>query len=370
MFCNQCGKDNRDGTKFCVQCGAPLRTSQADADNVTKIPNNTTISTGTGSNVVMTAGLKAILTIVLVIVLLTIAAVNILKVQTGVINIPIKNELWQANRLSNICETNSYIYFGSYALYRMDKKSNTVTKVSNKSIYPSVATNSGIFGFDDNRNCYKASDKSGDVEKIEGIKCGSADNIFISGRYNYIVSSNGTITKKLNSDKYNGYSIVLYNGDDEENLMHAKMYKGYIYMILSDSSLYSDSDRRFIRVSLNTGKEEELTDNPISEFSFTENQIVCNDTSGGFFIMNLSGGGEQEYTEIKNVTYASFMCANGYVYYVDYNKLYRFSISGGEAEELGTSHYLTEINGGFASASGDKLTLIDYDGNEISTVES
>lgn len=364
MFCNQCGKDNRDGTKFCMHCGAPMRTSQSNTDNVIKTPNRAEVS----ANQFMTAGVKSLLTIILTVVLLIIAAVNIIKVQFGVLNIPVKNELQQANRLSDICETNSYIYFASDALYRMDKTSNTITKVSNKSIYPYVATSNGIYGFDDSGNCYMASDKSGDVEKVDGIKRGLADNIFISGRYNYVVSINGTITKKLNSDKYGGYSVILYNGDSGETLIKAKMYKDYIYMILSGSSSYSD--RRFIRVSLKTGKEEELTDNSIAGFSFAENQIVCNDTSGDFFVMNLGGGNEQEYTEIKSVNNASFICANGYVYYVDYSKLYRFGISGGDAEELGKSTYgLTEINGGFAKTSGDELTLIDYDGNEIFTAE-
>lgn len=341
-----------------------MRANQSKADTVIKTPNNAEIS----ANYFMTAGVKNLLIIILTVVLLIIAAVNILSVQMGVLKISVKNELQQANRLSYICETNSYIYFESDALYRMDKTSNAVTKVSNKSISPFAATNSGIYGFDDSGYCYKASDKSGDVERIEGIKCAADEDIFISGRYNYVVSSNGTVAKKLNSDKYGGYSVILYNGHNGETLIKAEMYKNYIYMILSGSPLYSD--RRFIRVSLNTGKEEKLTDNPILGFSFAENRIVCNDTSGGFFVMNLGGGNEQEYTEIKNVNNKSFICANGYVYYADYTKLYRFSINGGEAEELGKSTYgLAEINGGFARSSGDGLTLIDYDGNEIFTAE-
>lgn len=361
MFCNKCGKENKNGTNFCIQCGAPLRASRVDINNPIKPQVSAEIVTAAEKN----TGVKGLLTIVLVLIFFIIAAVNILKVQFGVLNVPVRDELQQANKLSDICETNSCIYFASDALYRMDKASNTITKVSNKPILPAVATNNGIYGFDDNGNCYKASDKSRDVEKVEDIRCNMDDNIFISGRYNYVVASNGTITKKLNSAKYGGYSVVLYNGDSGENLIKAKMYKGYIYMILSDSSYL---DKRFIRVALNTGKEEKLTDNSISEFSFAGNQIVCNNISGGLFAMSLGGNGEREYPEIKNID--SFICANGYVYYLNYNKLYRFSISSGEVEELGTPYYgLTEVNGGFAKSSGSKLILIDYDGNEIATVE-
>ena len=369
MFCNQCGKENRNETKFCIQCGSPLQTGQQDhcdiVKNTDKIQSAEAVSKGGRFVNTRTHGF---LIVILLVILLLITTVNIFKVQFRVLNISVRNELQQANKLSDICETNSCIYFAADSLYRMDKKSNTITKISNKLIFPSVAANNCIYGFDYNGICYTVSDKSGEPEKVEGIRCGTADNIFISGRYNYVVSSNGTITKKLNSDKYSGYSVVLYNGDSGEALITAKMYKDHIYMILSGSSSYSD--RRFIRVSLNTGKEEELTDDPIVGFSFAENQIVCNDTSGEFFIMNLDGGGESEYTEIEGVTSSSFICANGYVYYAYDNKLYRFSISGGEAEELEEAVYgLTEINGGFASSSGDELTLIDYDGNEIAAVE-
>lgn len=33
MFCNQCGKDNKEGTKFCTQCGMPLNVVSQNANS-------------------------------------------------------------------------------------------------------------------------------------------------------------------------------------------------------------------------------------------------------------------------------------------------------------------------------------------------
>lgn len=93
MFCNQCGKKNNDGTKFCTQCGAALRTGQAHSGSAMKPHSSTAIPTAAGSNIIMPKGIKNLLTLVWVMVLLIIAAVNILKVQLGAINIPIKKRI-------------------------------------------------------------------------------------------------------------------------------------------------------------------------------------------------------------------------------------------------------------------------------------
>ena len=369
MFCNQCGKENKDGTKFCIQCGTPLKPITPAAGVVTAEAKQS-VTTAEISDKSMIKTRKNILVVFLAFILVLIAVINMITVQTRIQNISVINELQQANRLSSLCETNSYIYYIGDALYRMDKSSRTVSKVTDKMIYPIAATSNAVYGFDSSGNCYKTADKSSTVERVEGILSpyGYTNNMFITGKYHYIVSSNGTISRRLNSKKYNQYSVTLYTCNGEKNLIQAKLYKNYIYMILAESMNYSD--RELIRVSLKTGRAEQLTDKSISGFSFDKNHIVFNDIDGNFFVMKLNGKNEQEYTKITVSKNIPFICANEYVYYnKTYNnsyKLCRFNINGGTEEILGNGHDgLTEISGGFAAAYRNELQLIDYDGNEI-----
>ena len=173
------------------------------------------------------------------------------------------------------------------------------------------------------------------------------------------------------AEKYKDYSLVLRSGDNEDRLSGLKLYKGYLYMSLLESN---ENSGKFIRVSLKTGKEERLSDKAISTFSFTDDQIVCQDIPGNIFIMNLNGSNEQEYTEIDQYESNLITCANGYIYYDDYydDELYKISLNGGEPELLGDDdlYELSEVEGGFAAISDDGLTLLDYDCNEIITMQS
>lgn len=361
MFCNKCGKENADQTKFCVQCGARLNTTPQTSVNV----QNTVNAEYTAGGELVSAGVKKAAAIVAALVLAAIACVSILKVQLGVATVSSKYELREANGTASVVETDSYIYYSGDAFYRLDKASNRVSKLSDKYIIPVTSTGSAVYAFDTDNNCYKISDKSSELKKVDGINSyGVPEQIFFDGKRHYTVSSNGAITRRINSDKYSGYTDMIYAGESGYTLYRAEKYKRHIYMLLLNSS----GKKEFVRVSLKNGKKEQLTNREISSFSFSDNRIVCNASSGGFFAVDLDGGSEKDYSSVDSVKNASLICANGYAYYTDNGKWKKFSVNGSSAEEVGDSRYgLTEINGGFVQATGKKLMIIDYNGKETTS---
>lgn len=359
MFCNNCGKENKDGTKFCVQCGSMLRTVPEPQVTVQQTMSN---APQNGDEIVSEDVKKASMA-ALMIVLLAIAAVNILNVQLSTFSLSQKDELQKANAQSNIIETDNYIYYSGDAFYRLEKDSNRVTKLSSKYIIPKSAKGKNVYGFDSDGNFYKISEKKADLERVEGIeKYNGLQDIYFNGKRHYKVTSNGAVISSINSGKYSGYTSLICEGMNNWSVYKAKQYKNYIYMLLSE---YNSEQRRLVRVSLRNGKKEYLTERKVSNFCFNGDKIVCHDTAGGFFTMNLNGKNSADYSEGGNVKSTSMICADGYVYYTDQNELHRFSVNGGSAETLGEAQYgLTEIDGGFAQEKGKSLVLVNYYGKE------
>ncbi len=128
------------------------------------------------------------------------------------------------------------------------------------------------------------------------------------------------------------------------------------------------NDYQLIKVSLSTGKAKELYKS-VTGFSLGENQIICNNSGGGFISVDYNGNEIQRYSETGSVLDTCFNYVNEYVYYTYNSKLYRLNVNTGTTGIIDDSHLeLTEINNGLTYLTGSKLTIINYDGKEIATI--
>jgi hypothetical protein len=368
MFCNQCGKENTEGMKFCVNCGAALNNVSpqninmpvnADMPVNTKVPVNT-VSKSIGN----IKGIKGLIMLLLVVILILTATVYIIKMYSNIFSVDIRNE----DRILNdtIAETDSYIYYiddsssSDGGFYRVNKKKNSEEKISSRYVNIAAATKNGVYVID-NLTLYKVTDKSAEMEKVCAIN--DSDIIFIKGNCYYEVSDDGSIEKNLNTKNNSIYSVRIYDSGYRNNLIKATLYKNYIYLLINENSEYENN--RFIRVSLTTGKEEELGKSIIKNFAICNNLIVCNTIDGEFISMKLDGKNEKEYTKIEPVKNSDIFYAKNYVYYKKNGKLYGFDVDVGEDKEfLDKYHFLVETDKGLAY-SDNGLKIIDDSGNRI-----
>lgn len=225
-------------------------------------------------------------------------------------NVKVYNDEQIASSNRKIYETKSCIYYVDNGLIRVDKMTQTAKKVSNKDVNIFSATDEGVYCVNyDDHTVYKMMDKSSELQKATQIQDWYGDNFYLNGRYNYTLEYDGTLTKRLNSEKYPEIFVVLNEGSSDYGVTTAKMYKDYLYATMTDNSLKSNSGYRFSRISLNTGKEEKLLDDKIISFEITGNSIVYNVANDGMYVMNLDGGNQRELVELDGGEYySSFFC--------------------------------------------------------------
>lgn len=356
MFCNQCGKENKDGMKFCVQCGSALGTTAKNEKIMDGISKASAIIKNSSNK-------KGTVIAITSLVLILIVFINIFSVHINAFDVKIRNEEINANA-NGIYETNSFIYYVGDGLYRANKAMQYVERISNKEVQIVAATSNEIYCVSDG-TCYKVSDKKPELKTLGDICISSSGNyFFLKDKCHYELV--GGLYKELNSEKYSTAQVRLADFNNI-SISQADLYKDHIYILYYDSDKGKDY---LVRVSLSNGKQEVLSTEEISKFAFSGNYIVCASEDGGFFRMDLRGKNAQEYTSIGKVNASNFFCANGYVYYSYGNKLYNFSVDGGAAQELKCKHtYLSGISSGLAYASGNELTIYDYDGNEIAVMK-
>lgn len=356
MFCSNCGKQNNDGLKFCVGCGAPL--TQAAPETVpVKAPAKASISS------IFTPGRKNAIVALFTIIVLVAAALNIVSVYRNTFSISVRDEAAEVDSSKNIYETNSYLYYTTgnidqYGLYRIDKITNSSEKLTNKSVEILAAASNYVICSASDGNWYKVADKSGELDLI-----GNFTNYepIIRGRYYYTVTSNGVVSKHLNNDNYDYFSQKLNNSHSGQYVEKKAAYKNYMYMLLRDSS---SNESELIRVSLKSGKEESLK-SYVSNFDFSGNYIIYQTTDAIFGRMSLDGSNDYEYLEIEPRS-SSFCCNEGYVYYSSGLYLNRFNVESGANELLdcGVTN-ICGISEGLAYLNGSELHLLDLYGNEI-----
>lgn len=358
MFCNNCGKKNADGVKFCVNCGAPLNQPASPADAPVKNYIGK-FSIGT----LLTPGRKKGIIALFSIIVVLIAAINIISVYRGILNVSIRDEEQEANRMNPIYETNGYIYYTYYdgGLYRVNKTNNELKKLTNKNVNIIATASNYIICADGStgNHWYKVTDKSGELDEIGNYFISSP---IIRGKYNYSVSGNGLVSKSLNCGNYGYASFELNKPHSSQYSFGVKAYRNYIYMVLCDNF---SQEKELVRVSMKNGKEETLG-RDIEEFTFSGDYIIFQTSDNVFGKMDLDGDNSSEYLDIDPTT-TTFFCNNGYVYYTDGWVLCRFDVESGVKEELdgNANSRLTGINGGLAYLDADEFHLLDYSGNEI-----
>jgi hypothetical protein len=361
MFCNQCGKENKEGIKFCVYCGNQLQNQFQAASVIYPYKNN--------------SKKKVFIMMLAILILFFIASINVFRVYSSVNDIKIYDEGLSVNnsKYDNtfIYETGSYIYyidFEDFGLCRMNKRTKITEQISSSIISVIAVADNGIYYEESTGNendCYRILDKASEFEKVPYIPS-STDIVLINGKYNYTLSDGGVLTKRLNSEKYSERSIEIDIGSRGDEIYKAKIYKNYIYATITDNSLNSDKKYyKLIRISLVDGKQEKLIDGGVRDFLFMEDQIIYQDSEYRSFTISLDGKSRRELTQIDRQSYSVFACNNDIYYKVD-SKLYRYDMNGGGVEEINIKKYFGSIQGlsnGLASAYKNKLYLLDYDGN-------
>lgn len=379
MFCNQCGKDNRPGTRFCVQCGAPLQTADGKTSGygrrgscVGGITNGEGVIRGRGmvSNILkngLSRRKKTSILICLFLILVLISGYHIVRVWISASDIDVANEYQMANIEDDLYETNSYIYFiNRSGLYRVDKESKKTDKITNKSASIAAGSADSVYFSDANNVLYEISDGQSEPERILSLSS-MADKLFFKGKYQYYLYTDGSITKQLNSEKFTA-SVMLYQSEsDDDQVLKSAQYDGYLYMCIHNDS---HDSYRFIRVSLSTGKEEILSEEDIRYFAFSEKNIVCLTDNGEVIRMDYDGGNTQEYTQIDAGDTNRLFCSGDYVYYVESGDLYRFNIDGGTSTELDVSYTgLSGMINCLAHVTSDGLDVYNYNGKLVSEIE-
>ncbi len=366
MFCNECGQQNKDGAKFCVHCGAAL-----------KQPGTTGTSVGTSAgfnapaiNIGSLATIKKFVMPLVVLILVIIAAVNVISARTSIFNVNIYNDE-QSTVRGTFAETGSYVYCTGSGLVRIDKSSYDTKKISNKSVTIIAATSNGIYCVDTDSNaCYMVKDSSDELEKLDGGSVSNSNLFFMSDKYNYVLTTSGKLTKRLNSkDSFTKYSEIIHEEWDGYSAITARQYKDYIYVTRTDSLTSSNADYDFVRISLTSGKEEELCDEHITYFDITDNKIVYMTSDNTIHSMSLNGNDDSEIVDIDAKSISSFVCCNNSMYY--YNKgNYKYDLSSGNIEELSAEYSgLQKLNSCLAYYTSATVYLYDYSGNELRTVE-
>ena len=248
------------------------------------------------------------------------------------------------------------------------KHTQDAQRISNKNLRLISTSSNAVYCLDENNSLFIVKDNAPEIEKEIDLSDDAVDYIFVNGKYNYYLSYSGVLTKKLNSEKYRDYFADLYTAPEGKTVMGAKLYKDYIYIILTESGSYQ-RDNTFIRVAVKNGKSQELSDEPITNFYFWGDTIICCNIDGEIKKMNLSGNNVEEIVDTGK-TNPSFFIYDRYVYYVENGDLQRFNIDDKTHSEIDCENlYMTGLPSGMAYLYRNELILYDYDGNKIAEIK-
>ena len=358
MFCNKCGKENRDGSKFCICCGNQMQ------DAVINVAANR-------NPIIFNKGLKALIVIAVILAMILIFGMKIFKTNMDIHNIYV-GENQSTSDSENLCETGEYIYFDAVdGIYRADKMTQNTHNISDiEDMYLISATENSVYCIDGKKNCYEIKDSSSKPEKLFSVSSKNHnDYIFLRGKYNYILEYNGRLSKSLNSDKYTAYSIELNEPSDNLYVKRAMMYKDYLYIIMIDKSS-GKNHVELIRISLIDGKKEVISNEYINNFIIADDKIVCNIESGDFVSLGLDGSNPYKYANIQTDDLYFFYC-DGKVYYYDKGMLCKFDINSciNEVISVNMPSRLVETSMGLVDIDNKEIVLYDFNGNMIGNMQ-
>ncbi len=351
MFCNKCGKENADGTKITIRCGAPLPAAETVQSPAEAKPKSAA---------------KAIVMLAAAVTAAAVAAVNIVGVYTKIETVKLRQDIVVSSAGTQVMETDKYIYYtGNSGLYSVEKSSGEVEKISQGGADLKAAENKCVY-FTDNGKTYKVTDTSGKKERVKFIPSENGNGyVFFDGKFSYTLTEKGRLTAKLN---YEGASAatVLNKKLSGMTISSPKLYRGELYM--KTSSRKGDG---VIKMSLGNGKVTELVDEAVSQFSFLGDKLVY--IADGFLCTaSLSGKNHEELASVADSDYTTLRCGNGYIYY-GYSSvggffgeesyiIYRYDEDGG-AEELECDRsYLYMLGDSMAAREGESLLIYDEDG--------
>lgn len=359
MFCNQCGTENAADTKFCVNCGSSLGTNEAE---------------NTKPQIKLNSSKKKWLVPLAVVILVAIALINIVKVELGAVNVKSTNEVLIANNSAPIVETNAYIYCADYdGLYRVDKKTRKADRLDKSHYLPRAATSNTVYLEEDGYELHKISDRDDDVEELFEFG-GYGDGYYFSGKYNYCYDAEGRLFKSFNNDDYE--NVVIFEGfyETDEYVYVARYYKDHVYMLLTKDGFNNDNISRLVRISLKSGRMQELTDEEVVMFAFYDDKIMCALYDGSFMTMELNGKKQELYENIEadDAHEQTLFCYDGYAYYGDYDGIWRFKLNDydAEAECIIEDHsFVCPIKSGLACIDMEDIVIFDFSGHEIARIK-
>lgn len=301
MFCRKCGKENKPGQAFCMNCGAPLDVDRRNGN----YNRSAQVNVNSSFSNILERGfsgetLKKV-TALLLIIMVGIVLFFIGRICIGQYNAEVINEYQLSSGLNKIFETDSCVYYADETyLYRVYKDTEEFEKVINKKVNIIGGSSDGIYFTDLSRDVYSVKDDKADPEKIKNMNEDSGTCDFISGRYTYTVSG-FNISKLLNSKQRVASDIYVAN--DDEYIEKAVKCGDYIYMMIS---LRNHGTKNLIRLNTNTLKKTELF-NSISDFSMTNEKIACITDDDSIAFMNIDGSDQNiikssELSEISEIS--------------------------------------------------------------------
>ncbi len=383
MYCNNCGNDNNDGTKFCTQCGTPLTVepqySQQSVNSGYGYTDGSTAgyegayNTGYDSGYTdekktlggLSNGLKSLILMGVVAVMVLISVVQIFKTNASIVNVRKGNEELSANYSYGQRNTNNFLYFYNNEgyLYRRDKKSGETERISKKELLLLSASGNKVYVIQRNGKICEVTDKKGEIKELTKIDIdfdsSSLTDMKFDGKYYYAVEDDGTIKKGICSEKYDD-TYKVYDGK-ADYVSNVKMYKGYMYMIESESE--------FVRVSLSNGKKTVLSDEQIQSYWITGDMIVYNE-DGEYKKMKLNGKGAGEL-DIDPDEFYIYHVYDGYAYgkRMDDNEYCKISLKDNKEIELDIEGMDDIVSDGIIYESGYTITYYDLNGEKIQEFE-
>lgn len=361
MYCTSCGKDNREGTRFCVQCGTPM--PLAGATPMKRVSGAADERWGFE----VSENLKKLITAIVVAVPVVVAGISIVRGYIGTFSVKAKDALATANISERVVETDSYVYYTPFddnGLYRADKSSEKAEEITDKDMDIIAAGEDEIYCLDSKKVLYRVEDNGSKLEKVKSFKNESIAYMHIEGRFNYVINTSGKLTKRLNATSGNGYSVKLYEAKETEYIMKAKFYDKYVYILLEDLDNNEADDNELVRVSLNNGKKDTLVKGDINDFSVAEDCIMCS-AEDGIIRVDLDGKNEELIIDTED-SKPSLLCNNGYVYYIDDGDLYRFETNDVDTEQEIDCEGIYDFSGipsGLVRIDDDDDSLIICDDN-------
>jgi len=390
MYCNNCGKDNSDGTKFCTQCGTPLTVepqySQGPTNSGYGYSDGTAAdysgayNTGYESGYTaekesfggLSKGLKSLILMGVVAVMVLISVVQIFKANASIVNVRKGNEELSTNYSYGQRNTNKFLYFYNNEgyLYRGDKKSGETERISKKELLFLSASGNKVYVIQRNGKICEVTDKKGELKELTKIDIdfdsSSLTYMKFDGKYYYAVEDDGTIKKGICSEKYDD-TYKVYDGK-ADYVTDVKMYKGYMYMIESNEKK-GEYEYEFVRVSLSNGKKTVLSDEQIQGYWITGDMIVYNE-DGEYKKMKLNGKGAGEF-DIDPDEFSIYHVYDGYAYgrRIDDNEYCKISLKDNKDVELEIEGMDYIVSDGIIYESGDTITYYNLNGEEIQEFE-